>query len=160
MLKGAIIRSKEMRKYAIGLFGSLLTAIIGGWLVIAPTALTYQPAGANWSDSTKNDLWVGIGVVFVSLVGAVAYGLGLVGQLRAEGVLPERKMKAEVAPQQSQVATQAQSPSLEEVLAPLVQALIEDRQAARTRERGAQYDREDQGTQTYTPHGERGEQWR
>ncbi len=55
---------------------SLVLALAGVWLVIAPTAIGYQVAPARWVDATWNDVLVG-GVLTLT-------GLGLlVAQLTA-----------------------------------------------------------------------------
>jgi hypothetical protein len=46
---------------------SLLFAAIGVWIVIAPTAVGYQPRGGSWPAATLNDVVVGSVLVVVSL---------------------------------------------------------------------------------------------
>jgi len=46
---------------------SFLLALIGVWLVIAPTAIGYQPAIARWADATWNDVVVGAVLVLGGL---------------------------------------------------------------------------------------------
>ncbi len=120
-----------MTKYFVGIVGSAITALIGGWLILSPWVLSYQPAGRPWIPATKEDLWMGIGVAFVSLVGLAAYSLGLVGGMRSRGVLPERPKR----PRPVERPAPEQPATLEQTLAPLIQALLEDREARRREDR-------------------------
>src|SRR5215470_1325626 len=55
-------------KYYWGLGASLLTLLIGGWLILAPFALGYQNGNSgSWTAMPQNDVWAGCGVVLVSL---------------------------------------------------------------------------------------------
>ena len=65
---------------------SLLFAAAGVWIVIAPTAIGYQPAGQPWIDATYNDVIVGgllvvvsLGVLAVQLIGTTRARLRAVG---------------------------------------------------------------------------------
>jgi hypothetical protein len=121
--------------------GSLLGILGGAWLMLAPTFHAYQPAGADWIDATYVDFWTGIALVVVSVVGLVAYLLGLVAELRRRGILKERPR-----PQQPQYAVQPagapQGPgyaggapqgsgNMDQVLLPLVTAMLQDMQNQR-----------------------------
>jgi hypothetical protein len=59
---------------------SLLFAAAGSWIVIAPTAIGYQPAGQPWIDATYNDVLVGGLLVVVSLA---VLAVQLIGTARA-----------------------------------------------------------------------------
>ena len=47
---------------------SLVFTAIGIWILIAPTAVGFQPAGAPWAQATYNDMIVG-GVLVVASLG-------------------------------------------------------------------------------------------
>ena len=49
------------------LFVTSLFTAIGVWIVIAPTAVSYQPRGAAWTQATYNDITVGAVLVLVGL---------------------------------------------------------------------------------------------
>ena len=75
-------------KYYWGMGASLVTLLTGGWLILAPFALGFQAHTAgSWTDMTENDLWVGAGVVLLSVAGLVFFARGLVAALRAGGVV-------------------------------------------------------------------------
>ena len=122
-----------LTKYVIGAFGALLGALGGAWLMLAPFALAYQPSGADWTDPTYTDFWTGLPLLVISLIGLVAYALGLVGELRRRGII-ERQAEPQAA---GVPATNAQSSSqdnMEQVLLPLLTAMLKDIQD-RERER-------------------------
>lgn len=77
-------------KYIWGMVASLVVLLAGGWLILAPFALGYQPWGADWVSQTTNDFWVGIPVAVVALVSFALFFASLVGALRASGVLIAR----------------------------------------------------------------------
>jgi heme exporter protein D len=131
-------------KYFIGMVGALGGALIGAWLMLAPFALAYQPSGADWADPTKTDFWTGLAILVISLVGLVMYAVGLIGELRRRGIIEQRKeapQEDQQTAQQVQAAgmpagggTQAGSGDMEQILLPLVTAMLKDMQDQRRRE--------------------------
>ena len=126
-----------MTKYVIGAVGALLAALAGAWLMLAPFALAYQNSGADWADPTYVDFWTGLPLIVISVAGLILFVLGLVEELRRRGILqrpyatPDEKPQPPAAPENS--ATGAQS-NMEQVLMPLVTAMLKDMQE-RDRER-------------------------
>lgn len=127
-----------MIKYLIGMVGALGGMLVGAWLMLAPFALSYQPSGADWADPTYTDFWSGVAILVVSLIGLLMYAFGLAAELRRRGII-ERKE----APQAQQVQaagmpvggeTQASSGDIEQILLPLVTAMLKDMQDQRQRE--------------------------
>lgn len=43
----------------MGLATTLLTFIAGVWLFLAPLVVGYQDFSRDWTEATKNDLWMG-----------------------------------------------------------------------------------------------------
>ncbi len=84
-------------KYIWGMTASLIILLAGGWLILAPFALGYQPWGADWASQTINDFWVGIPVAVVALVSFALFFVSLIGALRASGVLLARPRPQQVA---------------------------------------------------------------
>jgi hypothetical protein len=127
-----------LTKYLIGVFGALLGALGGAWLMLAPFALAYQPSGADWADPTYADFWTGLPLVVVSLIGLIAYVLGLVGELRRRGIIERRtEPQAQQIQAVGMLAGNAQGDSqvnMEQVLLPLLTAMLKDMQD-RERER-------------------------
>ena len=128
-----------MIKYLIGMVGALAGMLVGGWLMLAPFALAYQPSGAGWADPTYTDFWSGVAILVVSLVGLIVYAVGLVGELRSRGIIEERREEPEA--QQVQAAgmpavggAQSGSGDIEQILLPLVTAMLKDMQDQRHRE--------------------------
>ena len=122
-----------LTKYLIGAFGALLGALGGAWLMLAPFALAYQPSGADWADPTYADFWTGLPLVAVSLIGLIAYILGLVGELRRRGII-ERRTEPQAAGLQATSAQGGSQGNMEQVLLPLLTAMLKDMQD-RERER-------------------------
>ena len=124
-------------KYLVGMVASLLIALAGGWLILAPFALGYQPYGADWVSQTINNVATGIPVAVVALVAFGFFFVSLLGALRAAGVLvarprPEVQAQAALPPQPSAalVAAPAQS-ELDRTLSTLAAALAADLNARR-----------------------------
>src|SRR5260370_2654948 len=77
-------------KYICGMVASLIIFLAGGWLILAPFALGYQPYGADWTSQTVNDFATGIPVAVVALASFVLFFISLIGSLRAGGILVSR----------------------------------------------------------------------
>jgi hypothetical protein len=125
-----------MTKYVIGATGALLGALAGVWLMLAPFALAYQGSGTDWADPTYVDFWTGLPLLVVSLVGSILYISGLVEELRRRGIVrrpyaaPAEQPQAQGSPQ----ANASNQDNMEQVLLPLVTAMLKDMQE-RDRER-------------------------
>jgi hypothetical protein len=111
---------------ALGLIGAVVALLAGGWLMYSPWALGFTPDGADWTDPTLADFWTGFGLAVIALVVAGVLTAGLVGALRARGVLTARKRP------QAPVEAPAGPPAagggdeLTALLRPLVEALSKD----------------------------------
>ena len=117
-----------MTKYVIGATGALLGALIGTWLMLAPFALAYQGSGADWADPTYVDFWTGLPLLVISVAGLILYASGLVEELRRRGIMRRLLIVIGLI-----VATGSEN-SMEQVLLPLVTAMLKDMQE-RDRER-------------------------
>ena len=119
-------------KYICGMAASLIIFLAGGWLILAPFALGYQPYGADWVSQTTNSFVIGICVAVVALVAFVLFFMSLLGSLRATGVLTATTRPVAQAPAPDQVqATIPQAPvqnqsDLDKTLATLAAALAAD----------------------------------
>lgn len=107
-------------KYIWGMVASLVVLLAGGWLILAPFALGYQPWGADWVSQTTNDFWVGIPVAVVALVSFALFFASLVGALRASGVLIARPRP------QPQVAAVAPGTAMMQTPGPVAPAAYTD----------------------------------
>jgi hypothetical protein len=116
-------------KYICGMAASLIIFLAGGWLILAPFALGYQPYGADWVSQTTNSFILGICVAVVALVAFSLFFMSLLGSLRAAGVLvvPTKVVAQAEAPEDS---AQSQS-DLDKTLATLAAALAADLNARR-----------------------------
>src|SRR5438445_2389761 len=90
-------------KYICGMAASLIIFLAGGWLILAPFALGYQPYGADWASQTTNDFVTGIAVAVVALVSLAFFFRSLLGSLRAAGIVAASQRPQAQAP----LATQA-----------------------------------------------------
>lgn len=120
-------------KYICGMVASLIIFLAGGWLILAPFALGYQPYGADWVSQTTIDFATGIPVAVVALASFVLFFYSLLGSLRAAGVLTARKRPvAQVtAPYQAPQALVPYQTDLDKTLATLAAALAADLTARR-----------------------------
>ncbi|HYT34350.1 MAG TPA: hypothetical protein VEL69_04895 [Ktedonobacteraceae bacterium] len=115
-------------KYIWGMTASLIILLAGGWLILAPFALGYQPYGADWVNQTTNSFVVGICVALVALLALALFFMSLLGSLRAAGVLAARAQATATYQAQAtmpQAPSQAQS-DLDKTLATLAAALAAD----------------------------------
>jgi len=116
---------------------SLIIFLAGGWLILAPFALGYQPYGADWVSQTTNSFVIGICVAVVALVAFVLFFMSLLGSLRVTGVItaPTKEVAQAAAPYQVQAAMPQASASnqsdLDKTLATLAAALAADLNARR-----------------------------
>jgi len=122
-------------KYLVGMVASLLIFLAGGWLILAPFALGYQPYGADWVSQTTTAFATGIPVAVVALVAFDFFCAALLGALRAAGVLAARpEVQAPAALQQppglALVPATAHS-DLDRTLSTLAAALVADLSARR-----------------------------
>ena len=123
-------------KYLVGMGASLLLGLSGGWLILAPFALGYQPYGADWVNQTTNDFATGMPVAVVALVAFAFFFASLLGALRAAGVLAARKRPEKVQeafqPQPSAALVPATAQNdLDRTLSTLAAALAADLNARR-----------------------------
>lgn len=68
----------------IGTAGVALVFAAGLWLVAAPFALTYQPAGAGWTGATRTDVIAGGLLAVAGFAGIFAVIAGRVSELYAD----------------------------------------------------------------------------
>ena len=120
----------SLSKYIWGMVASLIILLAGGWLILAPFALGYQPYGASWDSQTVNDFVTGIPVAVVALVSFAFFFLSLLGALRAAGILaarqrPQVPVTAQVPAPVPPVQASHQS-ELDQTLATLAAALAAD----------------------------------
>ncbi len=124
-------------KYLCGMAASLILLLAGGWLILAPFALGYQPYGTDWVSQTTNSFVTGICVAVVALVAFALFFASLLGSLRATGVIttPTRVVAQAITPYRAQAPVpqaQAQIQSdLDKTLATLAAALAADLSARR-----------------------------
>src|SRR2546425_4661752 len=76
-----------LSKYLCGMAASLILFLAGGWLILAPFALGYQPYGAGWVSQTTNSFVMGIPVAVVALIAFALFFSSLLGSFRAAGVI-------------------------------------------------------------------------
>ena len=121
----------HLAKYFWGIAASLIGLLTGIWLIIAPFALGYQPYGADWVDQTKNDFFVGIAVVLVSLISTWLFTRSLMNELQTVGLFrPQPQAEAvEAAPTAAMPSAPAASPAqadLDRTIANLAAVLAAD----------------------------------
>jgi hypothetical protein len=118
-----------MAKYVIGATGALLGALAGAWLMLAPFALAYQGSGADWADPTYVDFWTGLPLAVISVIGLILYISGLVEELRRRGIMRRPyAAPAGQAPVTPAADATGSENNMEQVLLPLVTAMLKDMQ--------------------------------
>lgn len=128
-------------KYLIGMVASLILFLAGGWLILAPFALGYQPYGADWASQTTNDVATGIPVAVVALIGLAAFFASLLGALRAARVIAARprplaQAQGTIQPEPLATLVPATTQSdLDRTLSTLAAALAADLNARREQSR-------------------------
>jgi hypothetical protein len=124
-------------KYVCGMAASLIIFLAGGWLILAPFALGYQPYNASWVSQTTNDFATGIPVAVVALIAFTFFFMSLTRSLAAAGVVvaqPKAQPQAAAQYQSAAAAPQAAAASqsdLDKTLATLAAALAADLTARR-----------------------------
>lgn len=112
-------------------------AILGGvWVGVAPFLVGFAPAHA-WSPAVTVSVWIGTAIVFVGLVGLVAFAAGSLGDLsrRREAMVPSAAEPEMAASEQSTGSGEA-APKLEavedpdEALRALVDRVLQDHSLA------------------------------
>ncbi len=127
----------SLSKYVCGMAASLIIFLAGGWLILAPFALGYQPYGADWVSQTTNSFVMGICVAVVALISFALFFYSLLGSLRTTGVLvaPTRVVAQAPVSYQAQAtmpqATAQSQSELDKTLATLAAALAADLSARR-----------------------------
>ena len=136
----------SLSKYICGMAASLIIFLAGGWLILAPFALGYQPYGTDWVSQTTNSFVMGICIAVVALISFALFFYSLLGSLRATGVLvaPTRVVAQAPVSYQAQAtmpqaAAQSQS-DLDKTLATLAAALAADLSARRQTDNNIQND--------------------
>ena len=139
----------SLGKFVCGMAASLIIFLAGGWLILAPFALGYQPYGADWASQTTNSFVMGICIAVVALLAFGLFFYSLIGSLRATGVLvvPSKVVAQAPVPYQAQVPlpqASAQSQSdLDKTLATLAAALAADLNSRRQSSNVTQNDQTD-----------------
>jgi hypothetical protein len=127
----------SLGKYLVGMAACLIIFLAGGWLILAPFALGYQPYGAAWVSQTTNDFVVGICVAVVALIAFALFFASLLGSLRAAGMIsvPAKGVAQATTPDQVQASVSPASASthseLDQTLSALAKALANDLNARR-----------------------------
>lgn len=131
-----------MTQRLAGAVTSCLAMLAGLWLILAPFALGTQPANTDWKNETFTDVWSGIGLGTLGLIGVIIFTTALLQHLAQRGLISPRtdRRQATTASTSDQpepehaTASAAPSPSsdLDKLIAPLVESLTTD--LARDRE--------------------------
>jgi hypothetical protein len=90
-----------MTRRLIGAIASLLAMMAGLWLVLSPFALGFQKKDADWTDATLTDVWTGLPLALVGLVGVIVFVAALSKHMVQSGFVAPRP-----APQRAQYGQQ------------------------------------------------------
>jgi hypothetical protein len=110
----------------MGVVGAAVAVLAGGWLMLAPFALGYQPDGADWVDPTRADFWAGLGLVVLGVIVLLISTVDLVGRLRAAGAISSAARPEPAAAEPAGPPAPAADDELTALLKPLIAALGQD----------------------------------
>ncbi|HLI72025.1 MAG TPA: hypothetical protein VKV19_19905 [Ktedonobacteraceae bacterium] len=137
-------------KYVCGMAACLIIFLAGGWLILAPFALGYQPYGADWVSQTTNDFATGIPVAAVALIGFFLFLGSALNSLRASGLIvagPQARFSGGISSQAPVTPVpdlEMQQSDLDRTLSTLAAALAADlaarRQASSNQQTGQSID--------------------
>jgi Na+-transporting methylmalonyl-CoA/oxaloacetate decarboxylase gamma subunit len=98
----------------VALSWSLITGLVGGWLMLSPWALGEQTSGGGWTGVVRTEFFSGVGLVALALIGLLVVAVQVVAALtvRSAPADPERSA--------------TESPELESTLVAVAQALTAD----------------------------------
>lgn len=125
-----------MTRRLAGAVASLLAMLAGLWLILAPFALGSQPKDTDWKDETFTNVWSGIGLGALGLIGVITFATALIRHLGARDMIAPRRARSQAASAASADAaptaaaapdsTASASKDWDELIAPLVEALTTD----------------------------------
>lgn len=122
-----------MTQRLTGAVTSALAMLAGLWLILAPFALGTQPNNIDWKQETFTNVWSGIGLGTLGLIGVITFITGLIQHLGHRGLITRRsqnrpsstRAQPEPAPT-TDPATPSSSTELDKLIAPLVASLATD----------------------------------
>ncbi|PWH05971.1 hypothetical protein DEO23_09090 [Brachybacterium endophyticum] len=121
-----------MTRRLIGAIASLLAMMAGLWLVLSPFALGFQKKDADWTDATLADVWTGLPIALVGLVGVIVFAAAISKHMVQSGFIaprpaPAHATEAQQAPQAAAApAASDRSREMDAMLEPLIAALARD----------------------------------
>ena len=102
-------------RVVVALSWSLITGVVGGWLVLSPWALGERPANGDWVPVTRAEFFSGLGLVALAVIALLGVTFEVVAALSARSTrAPEPKPAV------------GDSPELESALVAVAQALSAD----------------------------------
>ncbi|GAA1490614.1 hypothetical protein [Brachybacterium sacelli] len=116
-----------MTRRFVGAIASLLALMAGLWLTLSPFALGFQPEDADWTDATLTDVWTGLPLALVGLVGLIVFASSLRTHMVQAGYITPRPAPAPAPVQPvAPAATSDSSREMDAMLEPLIAALARD----------------------------------
>lgn len=110
----------------VGLVGAVLSALVGGWLLLAPFAFDYRAGAPKPPRPALIDLSTGAAAVAIGLLAALLFATTLVGRLRPAAPQPAVEPEPEQEPEPEPESATDLDGDLRDLLAPLVLALTAD----------------------------------
>lgn len=114
-----------MTRRFVGAIASLLALLAGLWLALSPFALGFQPEDADWTDATLTDVWSGLPLALVGLVGLIVFATSLRTHMVQAGYITPRPAPSP-APVVAPAAAPDRSREMDAMLEPLITALARD----------------------------------
>ena len=114
----------------IGLASAVLSALVGGWLLLAPFAFDYRAGARRLPRPALVDLSTGAAALAIGVLSALLFAGSLASRLSPESSRAEAELEfePEPAPEPDPASAPAADPDgdLRDLLAPLVAALTAD----------------------------------
>lgn len=82
----------------LGVVALVIALLGGGWLMVSPFVVGYQPDGADWTTGTTVTFFVGVGLVGLTFVGLVVFVAGALHALVRGGKRVEEVPAPEEVP--------------------------------------------------------------
>lgn len=68
-------------KDKLGIVALVLMLLGGAWLAAAPFIVGYQSRGGHWSDGTRNEFFVGVGIMVVAVTALIVFAANALAEI-------------------------------------------------------------------------------
>ncbi|MBO0890733.1 MAG: hypothetical protein J2P14_07445 [Acidothermales bacterium] len=65
----------------LGIFALVLMLLGGAWLAAAPFIVGYQSRGGHWPEGTRNEFFVGVGIMAVAVTALIVFAANALAEI-------------------------------------------------------------------------------